>query len=370
MLRPPSREDVQTAQSHLVLLKSKMRQRQLQAPPLSAGLPEQHQRADRFDRAPSGGAVSSEGFRGVTWDPPTAQHGRGQTPLAGPPPPPSELDQLHALGDQKFGRRPFEDGYPSSPSQARGAGMAHSPVGGGPSSGGIPDGMLDELDDGIPLVPCPDCGRKFKEDRLDKHIKICQKVFATKRKQFNSAANRLGELENAGDLIANAKQIEKEKEKQKENQVSQKKEKNMPKWKAQSLAFRQAILAAKGDSGDADAAAQAQELQQELNAAKAAGGGEEADMLKCPHCGRTFNKEAGERHIAICVKTFGGKPGGGRLAKGSGTGSSGMGIKAKPPSTPPGASSRVSSTGTAAARKPSAQRRVSGGGSQAPPRGR
>lgn len=361
MLRPPSREDVQTAQSHLVLLKSKMRQRRSfpkQAPPLSAGLPEEPQRPDRFDRAPSAAAVSSEGFRGVTWDPPTAQHGRGQTPLAG--------------------RRPVEDGYPSSPSQARGAAMAHSPVGGGPANGGIPDGMLDELDDGVPLVPCPDCGRKFKEDRLDKHLKICQKVFATKRKQFNSAANRLGELENAKDLIANAKQIEKEKEMQKENKVVPKKEKNVPKWKAQSLAFRQAILAAKGSTGDAEAAEKAQELQQELNAVKAAGGGEEADMTKCPHCGRTFNKEAGERHIAICVKTFGGKPGGGRLAKGSGTGSSGM--RAKPPSTPPasasqgglglGAPSRVSSTGTAAARKPSAQRRVSAGGSQVPPRGR
>jgi endogenous inhibitor of DNA gyrase (YacG/DUF329 family) len=29
---------------------------------------------------------------------------------------------------------------------------------------------------------------------------------------------------------------------------------------------------------------------------------EDPDMVKCPHCGRTFNKEASERHIPICLK--------------------------------------------------------------------
>jgi len=249
----------------------------------------------------------------------------------------------------------------------------NSPLGGA-GGGGIPDGMLDELDDGGPLVPCPDCGRKFKEDRLDRHIKICQKVFVQKRKQFNSAANRLGELDNANALIENAKQIEKEKEMHKENKGSVKKDKAVPKWKAQSLAFRQAILAAKGAGGDAEAQEKADALQAELNEVNEANGGADAGMTKCPHCGRTFNKEAGERHIAICVKTFGGKQGGGRPAKGGATSSS---LKPGKPSTPPassqlGAASRGSSTGpgTAAARKSSAQRRVSVGGSQVPPRGR
>eukprot|EP00441_Pelagodinium_beii_P013463 CAMPEP_0197684852 /NCGR_PEP_ID=MMETSP1338-20131121/100053_1 /TAXON_ID=43686 ORGANISM="Pelagodinium beii, Strain RCC1491" /NCGR_SAMPLE_ID=MMETSP1338 /ASSEMBLY_ACC=CAM_ASM_000754 /LENGTH=87 /DNA_ID=CAMNT_0043266609 /DNA_START=20 /DNA_END=280 /DNA_ORIENTATION=+ len=87
MMRPPSREDVQTAQSHLVLLKSKMRQRRHQeAPPLSANsYPGQRSRAEAFDRAPSAGAVSGDAFRGVTWDPPT---GSRQTPTAGRRPQP------------------------------------------------------------------------------------------------------------------------------------------------------------------------------------------------------------------------------------------------------------------------------------------
>merc|ERR1719476_118320 len=45
----------------------------------------------------------------------------------------------------------------------------------------------------------------------------------------------------------------------------------------------------------------------------------DGDMICCENCGRTFNKEAGERHMKICVKTFGSKPGGSRLTKGGGS---------------------------------------------------
>ena len=40
------------------------------------------------------------------------------------------------------------------------------------------------------LVPCHDCGRKFAEDRIDKHRKNCQKVFGEKRKAFDMAEQR------------------------------------------------------------------------------------------------------------------------------------------------------------------------------------
>jgi hypothetical protein len=41
------------------------------------------------------------------------------------------------------------------------------------------------------LVECSEgCGRKFKEDVLEKHEKICRKVFQDKRKVFDSAAMR------------------------------------------------------------------------------------------------------------------------------------------------------------------------------------
>ncbi|CAJ1343712.1 unnamed protein product [Effrenium voratum] len=260
-MRPPSREDVQTAQSHLVLLKSKMRQRR-QEPRT------EESRFKASERPPR--AASS--LRGVTWDPPSAVQGQVSPQVSAVQGKPERL----------------EEGYPRISPQ-----------------GGAIDGLLD---DG-PLVPCPDCGRSFKAESLEKHKKICKKVFQQKRKQFNSAANRLGEFDNANELIANATKVEK-KEPEK---AAKQKDKTVPKWKAQSLAFRQAILAAKGTS-DPEAAKKAAELQKELNAANLASGGNalEADMVKCPHCGRTFNQEAGQRHIAICLKTFGGK---GRQAK-------------------------------------------------------
>eukprot|EP00927_Polykrikos_kofoidii_P066967 TRINITY_DN6251_c0_g1_i1.p1 TRINITY_DN6251_c0_g1~~TRINITY_DN6251_c0_g1_i1.p1 ORF type:complete len:542 (-),score=122.28 TRINITY_DN6251_c0_g1_i1:209-1834(-) len=181
-----------------------------------------------------------------------------------------------------------------------------------------------------PLVPCPDCGRKFLQDRIGKHVAHCKKVFMQKRKQFNSAESRLGGMENAHDLIANANKLEKKR-------ASEKKGKDsgvaVPEWKKQSLSFRAAILAAKAAAGDEGAAAKAQEIQQTLDAA----GGADSHLLKCPHCSRTFNKEAGERHIAICVKTFGTKPGGGRLIKGGGR------VAVTTPSRPALGSSQVSS---------------------------
>ena len=76
------------------------------------------------------------------------------------------------------------------------------------------DGLLE--DEG-PLVPCPDCGRSFKASSLEKHKTICKKVFQQKRKQFNSAASRLGEFDNAHELIARATRGEK---REKENQKS------------------------------------------------------------------------------------------------------------------------------------------------------
>jgi len=209
---------------------------------------------------------------------------------------------------------------------------------------------------GGPTVPCPDCGRSFAEDRLDKHIKICKKVFGQKSKPFNMAQKRLGDLENANELIANAHKIEKAKGTH-SVEASKPSGKEIPEWKKKSLAFRAAILSAKGAGGDEEAQAQADALNKELD--DGGGNKEDPNMLKCPHCGRTFNKEAGERHVAICIKTFGGKPGGGRLVRGGGRGVAADAAKdgGSAKRLPSNATASVpASAGSAAARKPSAHR--------------
>lgn len=234
-------------------------------------------------------------------------------------------------------------------------------------SGFSPEIGAADADNG-PLVPCPDCGRRFNPDSIGKHIKICKKVFQQKRKQFNSVEARLGDLDGAKELIEKASRPdppEKSKPKDKDK---------VPKWEKQSLAFRQAILAAKAATGDVEAMAKAEEIKLRLDKA----GDLDSDLTKCPHCGRTFNKEAGERHIAICLRTFGSKPGGGRLVKGSGqnamkptTGAPSptpaamapppeFNFGGRGPSTGGGASARAPSAGPpsgpggSAARKPSA----------------
>ncbi|CAD8193454.1 unnamed protein product [Paramecium octaurelia] len=134
----------------------------------------------------------------------------------------------------------------------------------------------EDDDDGY-LQECPEgCGRRFKENALDKHIKVCKKVFQSKRKEFNSKAHRQvnqeqAKLEKQG--LVKDKIIEKKK------QMAQNGD---PKWKKQSEAFRQMINAAKS-GGTADIQPQ-------------------DDLVECPGCGRKFSEQAAERHIPGCKK--------------------------------------------------------------------
>ena len=41
------------------------------------------------------------------------------------------------------------------------------------------------------LTPCPSCQRNFNPEAYDKHVRICNKVFQQKRKEFNSQAHRI-----------------------------------------------------------------------------------------------------------------------------------------------------------------------------------
>jgi len=332
--RPPSREDVSRAQSHLVLLKSKIRQGKTgpignasaSVPPKRSAEP--HLRNGRFEYVASGagddGAVasgmSSSGRHrpkprvldgspragGMTWDAPAVHN---------------EESPIHAIGSRAAApsqaRIPAEE-MPAYSSATAGSGLRGGAGGTGradmsrATSLNSPDAYPEARDNG-PMFPCPDCGRKFNAESIERHVKICKKVFQSKRTKFSSVATRLGELDNAQELIAKAQRDDRT-----PSAASQKKERReetVPAWKKKSLEFRAAILSAKAATGDEEAQAKAEEVAQQLSMA---GNRLDPDKIKCQHCGRTFNKEAGERHIAICVKTFGKKPGGGRLVRGGG----------------------------------------------------
>lgn len=211
-----------------------------------------------------------------------------------------------------------------------------------PAGVSMPDDAFDE-GAAVELIPCGGCGRKFKESALERHAKICKAVFCDKRKAFDSAANRLGELENADSLIQKAKVIEKEAAKVKEtvgdvapgrkppspSAANGGKAKEVPAWKKKSLEFRAAMLASKVATGDVEAEAKQKQVNQELSAIGGNDPANDPSKLVCPHCGRSFNKEAGARHVEICVKTFGGKKGGGgRLVRGAGKNASAVAVTA------------------------------------------
>ena len=56
--------------------------------------------------------------------------------------------------------------------------------------GGAPTAAFSAADD-QDLTQCRDCGRSFNAEAMSKHSRICKKVFASKRKVFNAAGQRL-----------------------------------------------------------------------------------------------------------------------------------------------------------------------------------
>lgn len=135
----------------------------------------------------------------------------------------------------------------------------------------------------VELVPCSKgCGRNFNPDVLPKHEKVCEKVFQSKRKAFNSAAFRQPEVEDFKQPPPPPPPPAKAEGKKKQPEKAEKAEK-IPKWKQQSAAFRAGLKAGRGEQLTAEEKNMGQD-----------------DMIQCSYCGRKFNETAGKRHIAFC----------------------------------------------------------------------
>lgn len=58
----------------------------------------------------------------------------------------------------------------------------------------IPADLLkDDERPEVPLIPCPTCGRKFREDRLERHRAACEKLNdgTNRRGAFNGSVKKL-----------------------------------------------------------------------------------------------------------------------------------------------------------------------------------
>merc|ERR1712154_199469 len=133
------------------------------------------------------------------------------------------------------------------------------------------------------LIPCNQCGRKFSHKALQRHIKICKKVFGQKRKAFN---NKVVDDE-ALKAKRNTNQAEIEAE------LKRKKEKAKLKWKAQSSMLRDAIKSSKAIE---KAMKEGKSLKDIPNMPSTA----PDTRVPCPHCGRKFAEETAKRHIPKC----------------------------------------------------------------------
>lgn len=124
------------------------------------------------------------------------------------------------------------------------------------------------------------CGRSFKKSVLEKHEKICKKVFQKKRKKFNSSKQR-EQAENIKSKKDNKKFLKKK---------NNRNIKQIPKWKLESAKLRTLLGVARGK--DVSNTEEAKIVEESKN----------KDLIKCKTCNRNFNKKAGERHIPFCEK--------------------------------------------------------------------
>ncbi|XP_036375484.1 zinc finger C2HC domain-containing protein 1A-like [Megalops cyprinoides] len=189
---------------------------------------------------------------------------------------------------------------------------------------------------GEELSPCKICGRTFFPEVLKKHVPICQKTTAKKRKVFDSSRQRLNGTDMSLAKYLKAKQPE-----------PPKKRSN---WRRKHEEFINTIRAAKG-----------------LGRAIKSGGplppppppSYDPDYIQCPYCQRRFNETAAERHINFCKEQAA------RLSIKGNRGRPPARPQYKPPPLRKGSSSAASSPAQSAGATPS-RRAPSAGSSYSP----
>ncbi|XP_046742374.1 uncharacterized protein LOC124409026 isoform X1 [Diprion similis] len=148
------------------------------------------------------------------------------------------------------------------------------------------------------LVSCKICGRRFAQDRVTLHEKICAKTTQKKRKQFDTVRHRVQgtELEPFAKKVPTTGKQAEQRGKAKKPEV-----KAQSNWRRKHEDFINAIRSAK-----------------QVQAHLAAGGklsdlppppvSDTSDYIQCPHCGRKFNQGAADRHIPKCANMIHNKP--------------------------------------------------------------
>lgn len=125
------------------------------------------------------------------------------------------------------------------------------------------------------LLPCASCGRTFRPEALAKHSKVCEKTLMKKRKQFDSAKQRLQGTEIESFVTQPITKNPRKKEPQLNPSKAKIKEK---------IDLAKTIQVAKKSLDPPPCIAQVKPSEHE----------------ECPYCGRSFGPKAFERHTEFC----------------------------------------------------------------------
>jgi len=157
------------------------------------------------------------------------------------------------------------------------------------------------------LHECGKCGRRFRAAALERHQKICGKQRVAK--PLDMTKQRLNPEEQ--DLVRSlARQAKKAAPKKVGGGPGRAGAGAGEKWKQESEAFREAMRAGKETTEAINSGAP-------LPAHRPSGS--DPSLVPCPHCGRSFNDSAAERHIPKC-KNIKAKPSVLRAGSGRGIG--------------------------------------------------
>ncbi|XP_062841561.1 zinc finger C2HC domain-containing protein 1A isoform X2 [Trichomycterus rosablanca] len=149
---------------------------------------------------------------------------------------------------------------------------------------------MEEYDDSEPvneeLLPCKICGRSFYSRVLKKHIPICQKSAAKRRKVFDSSRQRA-----EGTDISTVKPLKPKLHGSSSTSDKPEPPKKASSWRRKHEEFISTIRAAKG-----------------LTQVMKDGGplppppppSYDPDYIQCPCCQRRFSENAADRHIKFC----------------------------------------------------------------------
>jgi len=162
---------------------------------------------------------------------------------------------------------------------------------GGSDQNNEPEVPQDDVGD---LHECNGCGRKFREEALQKHSKACKKVFQSKRKAFDTKKKRIIDSEHA--MIQKQGELE-ERTNPKLKQMKMKKKEN---WKKQSEMLRNVAAVNKTGSDFMK--------QNTGNVVRITGKGNNAfsssndDYTLCNLCNRKYNEDVYKKHLTHCEK--------------------------------------------------------------------